>query len=61
MECDLVARVVANGRLMSFLYDPSAKNFLPDDGSAPLTDSALRALASNAGQEVTYTAAPPGR
>src|SRR5207253_9914225 len=34
MECDLAARVVQNGRVMSFLYDPAARNFIPDDGSA---------------------------
>jgi len=60
MECDLVARVVINSRVASFLYDPSSKNFMPDDGSSSLTDGALRALAANPGQEVTYTAATPG-
>src|SRR5262245_4354884 len=43
-----------------FLFDPAANNFIPDDGSARVTDGALRALAATAGQEVTYTAAPPG-
>jgi hypothetical protein len=33
---------------------------VPGDASAPLSDSALRALAAVAGQEVTYTCAPPG-
>ena len=60
MECDLVARVVQNGRVMSFLYDPAAQNFIPDDGSARVPDSALRSLAATPGQEVTYTAATPG-
>lgn len=60
MECDLVAQVVQNGRVMSFLYDPAGNNFVPDDGSAPVSDAALRALAANPGQEVTYTAATPG-
>lgn len=60
MECDVVARVVENGRVMSFLYDPSSKNFMPDDGSARVADTDLRALATTAGQEVTYTAATPG-
>src|SRR5579872_5817499 len=60
MECDLVARVVANGRVMGFLYDPVAQNFMPDDGSARVADADLRALASTPGQEVTYTAATPG-
>ncbi len=59
-ECDLVAQVVQNGRIMGYLYDPVAGNFVPDDSSAPLSDAALRALAANAGQEVTYTATTPG-
>jgi hypothetical protein len=59
-ECDLVARVVQNGRIESFLYDPVNQNFIPDDGSAPLADGDVRALAATAGQEVTYLAATPG-
>jgi DNA-binding beta-propeller fold protein YncE len=60
MECDLVARVVKDGRVMSLLYDPAAMNFIPDDSSSPVSDSELRALALTPGREVTYTAAPPG-
>jgi len=59
-ECDLVVRVVRGGRIMGVLYNPVAGNFTPDDGSAPLDDSGIRALASTPGQEVTYTAATPG-
>jgi hypothetical protein len=59
-ECDLVAQVVQNGRVMSFLFDPAAKNFIPENKSAPLADSVIRALAATPGQEVTYTAATPG-
>ncbi len=59
-ECDLVVQVVRNGRIMGFLYDPVANNFIPDDGSAPITDAAIRAFAATPGQEVTYTAATPG-
>jgi DNA-binding beta-propeller fold protein YncE len=59
-ECDLVAQVVQNGRVAAYLYDPVGGAFLPDDGSAPVSDAALRALAAVAGQEVTYTATPPG-
>ena len=59
-ECDVVAQVVRNGRVMGFLYDPVAGNFVPDDGSAPLSDAAIRAFAATPGQEVTYTAATPG-
>jgi DNA-binding beta-propeller fold protein YncE len=59
-ECDLVAHVVQNGRIVGYLYDPGAANFVPDDRSAPLSDASLRALAATTGQEVTYTAATPG-
>lgn len=59
-ECDLVANVVQGGAIKSFLYDPVAGNFIPSDGSARLTDVALRALAATPGQEVTYTCVPPG-
>ncbi len=60
MECDLVVQVVQNGRIKSFLYDPAGNNFIPDDGSDRVFDSALRALAATSGQEVTYTATTPG-
>jgi hypothetical protein len=59
-ECDLVAQVVINGRVAGYLYDRASGNFIPGDGSAPLSDTALRALAVIPGQEVTYTAATPG-
>lgn len=59
-ECDLVANIAQGGRVQGFLYDPVARNFIPDDGSAALSDSALRALAATPGQEVTYTCVPPG-
>jgi YVTN family beta-propeller protein len=58
-ECDLVAQVVQNGKITSYLYNPSSSTFVPNAG-APLTDAALRALAATPGQEVTYTAATPG-
>jgi DNA-binding beta-propeller fold protein YncE len=60
MECDLVAHVVQNGRVTGYLYDAAVRNFIPDDGSARISDPSLRSLAVNAGQEVTYTAATPG-
>jgi len=59
-ECDLVAQVALGGRIKGFLYDPVARNFIPDDGGARVSDGALRSLASTPGQEVTYTCAPPG-
>lgn len=59
-ECNLVARVVQGGRIKGLLYDPAARNFIPDDGTARLSDAQLRGLALAPGQEVTYTCMPPG-
>jgi DNA-binding beta-propeller fold protein YncE len=59
-ECDLVASVVESGRERGYLYQPATNRFAPDDGGAGLTDAALRAKAAVAGQEITYTCAPPG-
>jgi DNA-binding beta-propeller fold protein YncE len=58
-ECDVVAQVVQGGLMRSYLYVPATQSFETPDGSK-LTDIALRALAATAGQEVTYTAWPPG-
>jgi DNA-binding beta-propeller fold protein YncE len=59
-ECDLVAQVVQNGRIVGYLYDPVTGNFMRDDGVTRISDAALRTLAATPGQEVTYTAATPG-
>lgn len=59
-ECDVVAKVVTGGRMRGYFYNNSSGMWTPDDGSANVADSALRALASTSGQEVTYTAVPPG-
>jgi hypothetical protein len=59
-ECDVVANVVHNGRMIGYLYDPASGNFIPSDGSTALPDSSLRAFAATPGQEVTYTATTPG-
>jgi hypothetical protein len=59
-ECDLVVQVVQQGRIMSFLYNPAANNFIPDNKSTPLSDAVIRAFAATPGEEVTYTAATPG-
>jgi YVTN family beta-propeller protein len=59
-ECDLVAHVAQGGRIKGFLYDSGSRTFIPDDGTARVSDAALRALAAVPGQEVTYTAVPPG-
>ena len=59
-ECDVVAQVAINGAIKSYLYEPSAGNFHPSDHSAEISDTMLRALAATPGQEITYTAWPPG-
>ena len=59
-ECDLVAQFVQRGAQKSFLFNPAAGNFVAGDGTTTLSDSALRAVAATAGQEVTYTCVPPG-
>ncbi|ATB38982.1 hypothetical protein CYFUS_004421 [Cystobacter fuscus] len=59
-EADLVAKTVVGGKPKGFLYDRGAGTWKPDDGSANITTTALRALAIKAGQEVTFTAVPPG-
>ncbi|WNG45385.1 hypothetical protein F0U60_15705 [Archangium minus] len=59
-EADLVAKAVVGGKQKGFLFDRNAGTWKPDDGSANITTTALRALASKAGQEVTFTAVPPG-
>jgi hypothetical protein len=58
-ECDLVASVVANRTVMSFLYAPASQVFTAAGGSS-LTDAALRAMAAIPGKEVTFTCLPPG-
>jgi DNA-binding beta-propeller fold protein YncE len=60
MECDLVARVVQNGVLTSYLYDPASNEFVTANGTIRVSDVYLRDLAATEGQEVTYTAATPG-
>ncbi len=59
-ECDLVAKLDQGGSQRGYVYDPASNLFDPDDGGAAINDAALRALAGAPGQEVTYTAAPPG-
>jgi YVTN family beta-propeller protein len=58
-ECDLVARVVQKGSIVSYLFNPQTSAFT-SPGQVALSDSSLRALAQIPGQEVTYTAATPG-
>jgi sugar lactone lactonase YvrE len=59
-ECELVARVAQNGTIRGFLFNPANSTFVPSGGGTALTDAQIRALASTAGQEVTFTAVPTG-
>jgi DNA-binding beta-propeller fold protein YncE len=60
MECDLIAQVVQNGRVVSYLFDPVSNEFVNADRSVRVSDIFLRDLAETPGQEVTYTAGTPG-
>jgi YVTN family beta-propeller protein len=59
-ECNVVAQVVENGTSKAYLYNPATGNFSLPNFSATISDAMLRALADTPGQEVTYTAWPPG-
>ncbi len=58
-ECDLIASVVEGGTRRGYFFDTSSSSFVAANGVTK-SDAALRALASTAGQEVTYTCAVPG-
>jgi DNA-binding beta-propeller fold protein YncE len=59
-ECNVVAQVVENGAITAYLYDPATGDFTLPNFSATVSDAMLRGLAGTPGQEVTYTAWPPG-
>ncbi|MFP2923803.1 YncE family protein [Pyxidicoccus sp. 3LG] len=59
-EADLVAKVAVSGRVRGYLYERASGTWKPDNATANITTAALRALANTAGQEVTFTAVPPG-
>ncbi len=59
-ECDVIAKVTAGGATPVSYLRQSNGNFLPDDGTAAISSSALRNMATVAGQEVTFTCVPPG-
>ncbi len=59
-ECDLVAEVMQGRSIVGYLYDPVAGDFIVDGGRGRISNGALRAFAVTPGQEVTYTAVPPG-
>jgi YVTN family beta-propeller protein len=59
-ECDVVVKGTVAGEQRGW-YRQTDGNFRSDRASEPLlTATALRALANTAGQELTYTCAPPG-
>jgi hypothetical protein len=59
-ECELVAKAVVGGAPQGYLFNPASNTFVPAGGGTALSDAAMRALAQTAGQEVTFTAVPPG-
>ena len=59
-ECDLVAKHSNGTKQRGYVFDPGSGEFDPDDGGSSITDAGLRVIATTAGNEVTYTAVPPG-
>jgi hypothetical protein len=59
-EIELVARVAQGGAAKGYLFNPGNSTFVPAAGGAALSDAQIRALATTAGQEVTFTAVPTG-
>ncbi len=59
-ECDLVAKTTLSGEEAGFLYVGSGLFATDRRAQPPITDAALRALATRLGHPVTYTCVPPG-
>jgi uncharacterized protein (TIGR03437 family) len=59
-ECDLVAQGIVNGLASGYLYNPQQKMFSTPNPSFTISDTGLRALAQNVGDELTFTCTPPG-
>ena len=60
-DCDLVVKGVRAGQARGWLYQPASGQFQSDRASEPLLgEASLRAQAGTVGQELTYTAVPPG-
>jgi DNA-binding beta-propeller fold protein YncE len=60
-ECDLVVKGTIDGEQRGAAYDLELGAWVTDrDSDAPLTSASLRALASQPGQELTFTCVPPG-
>src|SRR5438128_1117256 len=60
-DCNLVVKGVRAGQARGWLYQPASGQFQSDRASEPLlSEASLRAQAGTVGQELTYTAVPPG-
>jgi DNA-binding beta-propeller fold protein YncE len=59
-ECDLVAKTAISDDEAGFLYVGSGMFVRDRRGQPPITDAALRSLATGSGRPVTYTCVPPG-
>jgi len=60
VECDVVATLTQPGVAKRFLFHPSKDAFVSGDGKTSLPDAMMRGMALVPGQEVTFTAVPPG-
>ncbi|MGE4652429.1 MAG: thrombospondin type 3 repeat-containing protein, partial [Myxococcota bacterium] len=59
-ECELVAQVMEGGNSLNRYLLNAGGSFTPDDGGLPISEMEMRSKAEIAGQEVTFTCAPPG-
>jgi DNA-binding beta-propeller fold protein YncE len=59
-ECDLVAKTTLSDDEAGFLYVGSGLFVRDRHGQPPITDAALRSLATSFDHPVTYTCVPPG-
>jgi hypothetical protein len=59
-ECELVAKAAINEVESGFLYSGAGVFSTNRAATPPISDAALRAIASVDGQQVTYTCVPPG-
>jgi YVTN family beta-propeller protein len=59
-ECDLIAKGAVAGEMRGSLFIGGGLYLTDRGGDFPITSTALRARATTAGQEVTFTCVPPG-
>jgi len=60
-EADVVVKAVVGGTARGWVRDASTgASYQPDDGGPNVTLATLKALAATPGQNVTFTAVPPG-